>query len=272
MSRSHDHRALPEIPALSQASVSQTEDEEEEDGLYDVIAKSRQRQASGGSRATPNVTPVRKPGNNLYEKVDDVNPKGATANLDNSPLKNPYAVVDGIGHADYAHIDEKKGTPDNKDIKRVQTLGLAPQASVETLDDTSYSSVSGPPVPEKNFDLNDESLTISSTPASSNSPSLPPRNGTHSVVLSDGLVSVIPGTSSIVTNQNGASIVTVTQDAAGVSNGSSGEESFIDLHENQKYINVKFCTKKSDILVCISIALLKDACKDHDNHNMLGST
>ncbi len=206
--------------------MSQTEDEDDDEGHYDVIVR-RQRHTSGSSRTTPVTTPARQPGNNLYEKVDDVNSsytgvKHEHVDSGYAGMKNPYATVDGIGSADYAHIDEKKTSRHSKDLQRVQTLGMAPQASVETLDDTSYSSVSGPPVPEKNFDLNDENLTITSTPAPSNSPSLPPRNGTNGSASNDGVTLVQADGNTILTNHNGASVVMVTQDVLSVSNSTLG--------------------------------------------------
>lgn len=58
---------------------------------------------------------------------------------------------------------------------------MAPQASTESLDEGSYSSVVAPPVPDKNFDsprTSHGSTSHGGTPPahSANSPRLPPRN------------------------------------------------------------------------------------------------
>ena len=60
-------------------------------------------------------------------------------------------------------------------MSQFQVLGIAPQASVETLD----SFTSGPPVPDKNFVVSDSEVELASaiTPQEGASPNLPPRNG-----------------------------------------------------------------------------------------------
>ena len=60
-------------------------------------------------------------------------------------------------------------------MSQIQVLGVAPQASVETLD----SFTSGPPVPDKNFVVSDSEVELASaiTPQEGASPNLPPRNG-----------------------------------------------------------------------------------------------
>ncbi len=76
--------------------------------------------------------------------------------------------------AGFTHVEDKSMSP-NPRVSQMQVLGVAPQASVETLD--SYTS--GPPVPDKNFVVSDSEieLTSSTSPLGGTSPSLPPRNG-----------------------------------------------------------------------------------------------
>ena len=188
--------------------MSQTEDEEEDEGLYDIIHKSKTRDDKP-AKAVPQSD-----SQNLYEKVDnDLDPtyegvKDDGSDLTTTSSRNPYATVNGIGHADYARIEDRKGPSSNRDVTRVQ--GLAPQASIETLDGTSYSSITtAPPVPDKHFDSDDGLAAASVSPLLGNSPSLPPRNGTSHHVEVDG--SEEDG-ALIATSQNGASIVMVTMD------------------------------------------------------------
>lgn len=86
--------------------------------------------------------------------------------------KHPYAVVDGVGDAQYAHIDKKQSTRHSSLIQQ----GHAAE-SMETLDG-SYASVPPPPVPDKNFDAASENSELTSPPTGqmTSSPSLPPRN------------------------------------------------------------------------------------------------
>ena len=79
-----------------------------------------------------------------------------------------------LGAAGYAHIEEKASST-NPRMSQIQVLGIAPQASVETLD----SFTSGPPVPDKNFVVSDSEVELASaiTPQEGASPNLPPRNG-----------------------------------------------------------------------------------------------
>ena len=65
-------------------------------------------------------------------------------------VKNPYATVENVGNADYAHIEERRDkNVANRDVDRLRGLGSGHQASLETLEDESYSSVAAPPVPDK---------------------------------------------------------------------------------------------------------------------------
>ena len=102
------------------------------------------------------------------KKGDDSSEQGSYGTV-----KNPYATVEGVGNADYAHIEERRDKSANRDVERLRGLGSAPQASIETLDE-SYSSVAAPPVPDKNFD---EPVSNGTASRASNSPRLPPRNG-----------------------------------------------------------------------------------------------
>ena len=104
---------------MSTTSVSQTEDEEEDEGHYDVIVRARQRRISGQNLANQtSPTGIQ----NVYENVDNDPMYAGVAEAPSSPYnRHPYAIVDGIGNADYAHIDEEseKGTP-NRDVTRVK--------------------------------------------------------------------------------------------------------------------------------------------------------
>lgn len=173
-----------------------TDDESEDEGHYDIIrGRSRAHAAASAINPPPidNITVVTHPTPNLYEKVGDTGSDSTYAGVKDDTsdpgypaLKNinPYATVEGIGNADYAHIDEKnKSTPRKlATLQRLQELQSS--ASTDTLND-SYASIPPPPVPDKHFNNSETSSTLTTgagpqSPQKASSPSLPPRNRTSS--------------------------------------------------------------------------------------------
>ena len=176
-----------------------TDDEMDEDpGHYDIIPKKRPapekkaksaRQSKKGA-ANTYETVVGDPDSESFKidptysaVTDDVNdPVYSGINEDQSDVSDryakeakgnhPYAVVQGVGDAQYAHIDEVA-----KQNRRSQLQQSHAAESMETLDG-SYASVPPPPVPDKNFDAASDTGELSSHPGAvlSSSPSLPPRN------------------------------------------------------------------------------------------------
>ena len=200
--RSHD-RALPDLP-MATARIP-VDDEIEEDGHYNVVAKRRvETQANGGTASPPN---------RIYDEVGECGGNGATKGEENTdyaevndrgdapydPMyagimeaktsekrepagakggpaprkdRHPYEAVDGIGNPGFADFADNGNTSGKDGVCRTQ--------SVNTLESTL--SVAAPPVPDKNFaDGEDASLVTPSGGNKSSSPSLPPRNGTDCV-------------------------------------------------------------------------------------------
>lgn len=166
MSRSHDQRALPEIPGghLSNGGM-QEDDEEDEEGHYDIITRHRAMAASASATSSSNPALEPASGLNLYEKVGQASqtsqtsqPAGAEASASLSPHNtNPYVTVDGIGNAVYAHINEKQKRLNNlvgdSGIAESRLAVMHAEAlsavSSDTLSDTA--SAPPPPVPDKHF-------------------------------------------------------------------------------------------------------------------------
>ena len=209
--RSHD-RALPDLP-LARVLVN---DEIEEDGHYNVVAKGRiVVQANGAVAQAPN---------RIYDEVGDCAGDGAKKSEENTdyaevndrsddpchtpfvPMysgimegqttekcdstrtkggpvprkdRHPYEAVDGIGNPGFMDFGDNGNSNGNDGVCRTQ--------SMNTLESTL--SVVAPPVPDKNFtESEDSSLVTPSGGNKSSSPSLPPRNGTDSVVGVGSLV------------------------------------------------------------------------------------
>ncbi|ELT98439.1 hypothetical protein CAPTEDRAFT_205547 [Capitella teleta] len=150
--KSQDHRALPEIPHATMA----TDDEEEDDGHYDVITGNRRRVQSKPKK----ITPVDSDSESLYAGIKETPSKEAPGESDpaypgvhDSSLSGSTAAVAVAAEADvtYAQIEEKK--------LRLPRPAAAPTSEI-------YSP---PPVPSKNYEGQ----------AETGSPSLPPRNSTH---------------------------------------------------------------------------------------------
>ena len=194
-----------------------------------------------------NPTPVTT-GLNLYEKVDsDPNYAGVkddSSDPDYAGIRNinPYAMVDGIGHADYAHIEErnKQASAQGSVIQRVQALESQSRSSMDTLNE-SYASVPPPPIPDKNFSLSENSSTLTpsampSTPQHSNSPSLPPRNGLNSAVVEDnGNIAITPEVTmaaGVISSDVSAGIVTMTVTDPLIVSTTNGR--FFSLRDGQK--------------------------------------
>ena len=227
--RSQDHRALPEIPSLLQG-VMQTDDEEEDDGHYDVISgnKRARGQAPQGSSPAAAVksVPKRQPRtgrNNPYERVSgDIESDGMFAVSTNTNasvgVKLPNEVLHLNTNPDYdrgegsdsTYAGIRDSSPSASSVD-VGEMAQPPQQEFPVVADITYAQIEDkqgrarqrpqhsqppedpaavyapPPVPHKNYepgeDIQSGNLSTSLGPEGldlSNSPSLPPRNGSGS--------------------------------------------------------------------------------------------
>ena len=203
----------------------QTDDEDDEEGHYDIISRHRAMAASLSAASVSNTSTPPARGLNLYEKVgtgsSDMSFTGTKDSQSDSDYSlrniNPYATVNGIGTADYAHIDEQtKRAPKKGVLKIVQGLETQSGASTDTLNE-SYASVPPPPVPDKKFaGDNGAPLSPKTTISPQNSPGLPLRNSVAIPSAEEtGVLSIVPPAATVTPTAEEVPVMTINPDTGG---------------------------------------------------------